>query len=565
MSAHTTPFASSSRSSSQRTDVLSNDDEDIFDTSIDISYSHDEGYSFDASSPISSPGGPVDSSPPSSPGLMGNALDDQDEEMPKAPAPAASTSSRISDLYAATGPNDKWKPPSREKGAPKRPHGDSESVLEPKRQKLSMPPPPPTSRPSRPVRSTVLKPDPLQDAVDAAFEATNLVIDVSEKGLTELRPDPLQQLKKMVVIPQDQETVHARSASSRTFSKSTSFSRVPSASLAGTPSHTIRFMASKNAITKLPRELFDLTRLTTLDLRHNRITHVPAGIGLLINLDNLCLSNNPIRYLPAEILHLHKLKHLLLFPNSRMRVKSSPHRTVDETHCFGESSVPQLTELMLRKLLAPHHTTSTGECQTYMEAKFTLPITHYFSPVRPCPPHILRVLADCLPRSVPVGRQSSSTEQHGLLTLPVRAHGPASIFMSDFTTEEDAREDPNEVRAIDADEQYEVLRCPNPAHGRSRTSSQGSSQAHDERGPVFIHPLEVRFTWETQFGLAIPGGAIPVRWRGCSWGCLDFLGGEEADGEEKGFLHADDDDEEEIHAVTGLGTGVGTFSDDEDA
>ena len=81
--------------------------------------------------------------------------------------------------------------------------------------------------------------------------------------------------------------------------------------------------------------------------------------------------------------------------------------------------------------------------------------------------------------------------------------------MSDFTTEEDAREDPNEVRAIDADERYEVLRCPNPAHG--------------ERGAVFIHPLEVRFTWETQFGLAIPGGAVPVRWRGCSQGCLTFL------------------------------------------
>ena len=75
---NSTSFASSSRSSSQRTEVLSNYDEDIFDTSIDISY--DGGYSFDASSPVSSPGGPVDSSPPSSPGLMGNVLDDDDED-----------------------------------------------------------------------------------------------------------------------------------------------------------------------------------------------------------------------------------------------------------------------------------------------------------------------------------------------------------------------------------------------------------------------------------------------------------------------------------------------------
>ncbi|KAL1714599.1 hypothetical protein EV715DRAFT_276477 [Schizophyllum commune] len=549
-------FASSSRSSSQRTDVLSNDDEDIFDTSIDISYSYDGDYSFDASSPASSPGGPVDSSPMSSPLLMGNELDDNDDDRPEAPRPSASTSGPIADPLAAKGIRGFKMPNHSLENSRKRERVESETVAEPKRQKLgSMPPPIETFRPARPAQSAPRKsaaPDPLQVAVDVAFDTTNLVIDVSEKGLNELQSDPLQQLKKMVIIPQDQETVHSRSASSRTFSKSPSFSRVPSASLAGTPSHTIRFMASKNAITKLPRELFELTRLTTLDLRHNRITHVPAGIGLLVNLDNLCLSNNPLRYLPAEILHLRKLKQLLLFPNNRMRVKSSPRRAVDETHRFGESSVPQLTELMLRKLLAPHHTTSTGERQTYMEAKFTLPITHYFDPSRPCPPHILRVLADCLPRSVPASQLGPSTAS----SLPVRAHGPASIFMSDFTTEEDVPEDPNEVRAIDADEQYEVLRCLNPAHG--------------EPGAVFIHPLEVRFTWETQFGLAIPGGAIPVRWRGCSWGCLDFLS-EDADGEEgreggKGFLDADDDDEEEeIHAVTGLGTGVGTFSDDEDA
>ncbi|KAL1710906.1 hypothetical protein EV121DRAFT_275298 [Schizophyllum commune] len=552
-----TSFASSSRSSSQRTDVLSNDDEDIFDTSIDISY--DEGYSFDASSPVSSPGGPVDSSPPSSPGLMGNALDDDDEDAPKAPAPAASTSGPIADPLAAKGTGGFRMRNYCLENSKKRELSESETAVEPKRQKLgTMPPPIETFRPARRAQYTPRKPaappDPLQVAVDDAFEATNLVIDVSEKGLSELQPDPLQQLKKMVVIPQDQETVHARSASSRTVSKSTSFSRVPSASLAGTPSHTIRFMASKNAITKLPRELFDLTRLTTLDLRHNRITHVPAGIGLLINLDNLCLSNNPIRYLPAEILHLHKLKHLLLFPNSRMRVKSSTQRAVGETHRFGESSVPQLTELMLRKLLAPHHTTSTGEQKTYMDEYFHLPITDYQAASH-FPPHILRVLADCVPRSVGKMHASASASASAS-SPPSQPRGPASIFMSDFTTEEDAREDSNEVRAIDADEQYEVLRCPNPAHG--------------ERGAVFIHPLEVRFTWETQFGLAIPGGAVPVRWRGCSWGCLGFLGAEEGEegrvgGEGEGLLDADDDDEEEIHAVTGLGTGVGTFSDDEDA
>ena len=194
-------------------------------------------------------------------------------------------------------------------------------------------------------------------------------------------------------------------------------------------------------------------------------------------------------------------------------MKSSPHRAVGETRRFGESSVPQLTELMLRKLLAPHHTTSTGEQKTYMDEYFHLPITDYQAASH-FPPHILRVLADCAPRSVGKMHASASASASAS-SPPSQPRGPASIFMSDFTSEEDARDDPNEVRAIDADEQYEVLRCPNPAHG--------------ERGAVFIHPLEVRFTWETQFGLAIPGGAVPVRWRGCSWGCLGFLGGEEGE------------------------------------
>ncbi|KAL1747955.1 hypothetical protein HDZ31DRAFT_30850 [Schizophyllum fasciatum] len=536
---------SSSRSSSQRTDVLSNEDDDgIFDNSFNLSFedasTYGEDMSFNASSPPSSPPLNIDSSPPSSPGLMEHILDGEGDERPPPPPPP---NRRVVDPFAASGVNGVWKPRDYEKRdypkAQKRTHVSSENDLEPKRQKLNlMPPPIETSRPIRPTRSTAsrsLAVDPLQEAVDAAFETTNLIIDVSEKHLTELKPGPLEQLKSMVVIPQDQESAHSRSTS-RTFSKSSSFGRTPSVNLAGTPSHTIRFMASKNAITKLPRELFELTRLTTLDLRSNRLTHIPAGIGALVNLETLSLYNNPIRYLPSEILKLNKLKQLLLFPNSTLQVESGKQCLVGEPYRFGHSRVPQLTELILRKLLAPHSATSASTQETYMEAHFVLPVTDYFRPDRPCPPHIRRVLVDCLPRSV--GRSASSS----VSSPPVQTRGPTSIFMSDFDTDHDVLADLNEVRAIDPDEQYEVLRCPNPAHGPS--------------GTVFIHPLEVRFTWETHFGGATPGGAIPVRWRGCSWGCLDFLGEEEAE---------TSDLDEEIHLVSGLGTGVGTFSDDEDA
>ncbi|TRM65329.1 hypothetical protein BD626DRAFT_216917 [Schizophyllum amplum] len=552
MSTHTSPriapdlASSSSRSSSQRTDVF--DDGDI--TFDDDGILQDDEPFRDASSPPSSPGPFVDSSPASSPSMFNNDLPDEDDEDNQQASPQVPASTRrVVDPFAASGVNGVWRPRDYEKRdypkSQKRGRVSSETALEAKRQKLSsMPPPVGTSRPTRPVPPTIIRSrvvDPLQEAVDKAFDSSHLFVDVAENQLSALSPGPLEQLKSMVVIPQDQEVVNSRS-SSRTFSKSSSFSRT--SSLSGMPSHEIRILASKNAITRLPRELFDLTRLTNLDLRSNRLTHIPARISALVNLTSLSLSNNPIRYLPSELLSLNKLDKLLLFPSSTLRTMSVKDRVVGETTRFGDSSVPQLTELMLRKLLAPHGGPSdaTQTQQSYMEALWTLPITDYFSADRPCPPHIRRVFANCLPRSVEASASMAGPTQP--------AQGPASIFMSDFAMDDGPADDFDQTRAIDTDEQYEVLRCPSPAHGAC--------------GSVFVHPLEVRFTWETKFGKAIPGGAIPVRWRGCSWGCLNFLDGDN-NVEEEMWEASCESDFEEIHMVSGLGSGVGTFSDDEDA
>ena len=35
--------------------------------------------------------------------------------------------------------------------------------------------------------------------------------------------------------------------------------------------------------------------------------------------------------------------------------------------------------------------------------------------------------------------------------------------------------------------------------------------------------VEQRFTWERRIAGLDVGGAVPVRWRGCQRGCLDFL------------------------------------------
>ena len=58
--------------------------------------------------------------------------------------------------------------------------------------------------------------------------------------------------------------------------------------------------------------------------------------------------------------------------------------------------------------------------------------------------------------------------------------------------------------------------------------------------------VEQRFTWERRIAGVDVGGAVPVRWRGCQQGCLDFLC---PDYEMKFFAGQDDVDIVEFQAV----------------
>lgn len=64
-------------------------------------------------------------------------------------------------------------------------------------------------------------------------------------------------------------------------------------------------------------------------------------------------------------------------------------------------------------------------------------------------------------------------------------------------------------RANESEESFGVGLCPNKSHGARR---------------IFIQPAEERHTWERNIaGHQVPFPGIPVLWRGCSPGCLDFL------------------------------------------
>lgn len=63
-----------------------------------------------------------------------------------------------------------------------------------------------------------------------------------------------------------------------------------------------------NVIDKLPKEVYNLPHLETLNISNNQIQSLPAGIDKLYNLVQLNISNNLLKELPVEIAQLDNLK-----------------------------------------------------------------------------------------------------------------------------------------------------------------------------------------------------------------------------------------------------------------
>lgn len=268
--------------------------------------------------------------------------------------------------------------------------------------------------------------------------------------------------------------------------KSASSSQV----LSGTSMHQIDMYLSNNGISKLPTELSALKNLRILSLSmlrrfvyplayidlppgNNRIGYLPPEIAKLENLVDLNVALNRLKFLPSELTRMSKLTKLIVLPNPFLPETVS---RVSETRHLG-SRVPPLTELALRVLLSPPVATWPPEVvrDTVLEHHYMLPIpTGAFW--RPISSPVRRTLAACVPGAI-------TTDQD---------------IMSPKTTNQEV-----------VDEVTGAGRCPNPVHGDAQA--------------VFVQHLEERFTWvDTIAGIKL-GGVVPLRWRGCERGCLDFL------------------------------------------
>lgn len=168
-----------------------------------------------------------------------------------------------------------------------------------------------------------------------------------------------------------------------------------------------------------------------------------------------------------------------------------------------------LTEFALRKLLGPdpddpnsYNISAQNKYITLLESRWSLPIESDFD----IAPVLRETMASCVPGSIASLKSALSSYQN-----------------RDYTIE------------------YARSLCSSPRHSELIDGKY--------RLPVFFNHAEERITWEKRVaGLEIGGKTgIPIRWRGCSPGCLDYLGPSE--GQDDDWDHSMEVDNSELTMI----------------
>lgn len=90
---------------------------------------------------------------------------------------------------------------------------------------------------------------------------------------------------------------------------------------------SLQLYLTRNLLTYVPKEVFDLVNTRFLSLRQNKLTEIPGAIRKLTLLQELNVGGNKLRYLPWELLGLMQehgtLRNLTLYPNRFLRLDQS--------------------------------------------------------------------------------------------------------------------------------------------------------------------------------------------------------------------------------------------------
>ena len=204
---------------------------------------------------------------------------------------------------------------------------------------------------------------------------------------------------------------------------------------------------------------------------YNNLTALPPSIHHLKSLEELQIGGNRIQYLPSEILRLRPfLKKIGLHPNPWLEPPFKAPRLLGPLH--SNFVIPPLTEICLRILLSRPTSENPGEQKpkTYIECSMEMPLSRWG-----LPPKYLTILE----ASVPDGQ-------------------PRSIEVGAERKEYDAMQD-------------------------ACSSLCANQPRHIGESSCFSEPAEVRYEWVKRINEVDVGGLIPIEWRGCSYGCLEFL------------------------------------------
>ncbi|KAL1413269.1 hypothetical protein Q8F55_001024 [Vanrija albida] len=277
--------------------------------------------------------------------------------------------------------------------------------------------------------------------------------------------------------------------------------------------------ASQNLLVSLPSALFDIRNLTVLSLRSNRLESLPAAIGELRNLKELNISNNLIRYLPSTILDL-----------SLEQFSAHPNRWIEPSHDSGEIAKSPVTRRNSLPITAPTRSlTQSGPVPSLASLCLTVLLS-------PRPPSNLPPLIDCYNWD-----DCRVRGQHPLLDPHILSHSMPPSFSVDelgrilqsvksacssrAQTGRLSDPFPHSYRVPPPDDAAEnpyYSPCPSTRHW---TENDLVDSTQSRR--IFLHAAEERFQWRVVANVS----NLPIRWLGCSPGCLEFL--DEEDDEEE--------------------------------
>lgn len=280
-----------------------------------------------------------------------------------------------------------------------------------------------------------------------------------------------------------------------------------------------------------------VARTDDLGTGNNSLDYLPPEIAHLQALKDLDVVNNNLRFLPAEMTTM-TLGNLNVHTNpwhpdpAHTAQQDAPDAVDGSTRVHFR--VPPLREVVLRFLLTPSKSqqlppkstpttvttvTASARQPTTLEDRFQLPLQE--GALTPADAALFARLA---PAAVSAPRRHAFSR--------ATTSGPSAGLFSSSTLSKPEQEHPiphseaAEGAAAAAQqkklEQNGTGRCPSPRHGRAAPAALPWARV----GPPFVQPAEERYTWVTELAGVRVGettGGVPLLWRGCGRGCLDFL------------------------------------------